>query len=832
MVALIGLPVGGAVGTAAMLRTTTRTVADERAANFGRADDVVSTDGSTGPTPAEQVRAIREAYPAGSRLVIFDHGPDALEDDDGHLHDVQVSDRPWGEPLLDGTANLLRGRAPERSGEAVLNEAALDAIGAQVGDEAELFLLGRVEIVGEFRDETTTGPQAVTADPPAAHPSRWMRAFVDVPAGQTARPDVQALGEIGVYNYAGADGEPFQYVRDEVRNRVATTYVVVGVVLVVTAIVASAAFALGARRQLRTLGLLSASGAPPAAMRRAVLLQGTVTGAVASVLGAALGLAGAAAAHPWLADRMDRTLPPLRIHPLDLVVPIALGVLAATAAAWLPALSASRVPVLAALAERRPTGRVPVALPLAGGGAAAAGITVLALWTRLDDPPWGVAVAAALVVLLGGTAVAPWIVSHTEPLARRLRGGARVAARGLARNRLRSGAVVAAVMAPAGLSIFAASAALTDDARQQAVQTDSGEPLADDEVRVVHFGAPPDEARRVVSDVRRAVPGADEFTILVATHSQATEPLVSAVASLEVTDPATVELGGGTSSRYLVVASPAGLRDLGVPRETVDALEAGKIVVFDLVGPDASVSLTGLARPLDRSDIVADPMTRVPSRYPTAYISPETAESWGLAPIEYGTLFRAPSDLTDAQVQAIRSATDGDPDDGLRQYLLDPNTTATDVYADIGREYHPSIESNAAPLTWAAVGASLLFTLLVVAIALALDASESADERALLSAIGAPPAVRRSIVAWQAFLLPALAALVAVPVGLVVSYAVLSNDDGWSGPAQDVAVQVPWGAMALLLLAVPLATAGCTWVGAALRGRRRRDMAALSLGGD
>jgi putative ABC transport system permease protein len=154
------------------------------------------------------------------------------------------------------------------------------------------------------------------------------------------------------------------------------------------------------------------------------------------------------------------------------------------------------------------------------------------------------------------------------------------------------------------------------------------------------------------------------------------------------------------------------------------------------------------------------------------------------------------------------------------------------MYADIGRQYHVTPRSEAGTYTWVAAGASLLFTLLVVIIALALDASESSDERALLAAIGAPPAVRRSIVAWQAFLLPALGALVAVPAGLLVSFAVLSDRGDISGPARGVAVQVPWGAIALLLVAVPLVTAGLTWIATALRGRHRHDLAALSLAAD
>jgi hypothetical protein len=71
--------------------------------------------------------------------------------------------------------------------------------------------------------------------------------------------------------------------------------------------------------------------------------------------------------------------------------------------------------------------------------------------------------------------------------------------------------------------------------------------------------------------------------------------------------------------------------------------------------------------------------------------------------------------------------------------------------------------------------------------------------------------------------------VVAVAAGLLVAYAVVSVERELSGPALDVAVQVPWGAMALLLVAVPLATGGLAWLGAAIRGRRRHDLSTLTL---
>jgi hypothetical protein len=280
--------------------------------------------------------------------------------------------------------------------------------------------------------------------------------------------------------------------------------------------------------------------------------------------------------------------------------------------------------------------------------------------------------------MLGGTALGPWIVSHTEPLARRLRGGARVAARGLARHRLRSGAVVAAIMAPAGVTIVASSAALTYDARERANEPLGDEyQLGDDEVLVNYPGVPPGDADRVLAAVREALPGAEESTALIAVPRDA-DPSVWPALYVEITN----HIGPGesdvTTSRVVTVGSADGLRRLGAPDATIDAFNARKAVVFGLIDPEATLGLrdgTGARRPLDRADVAADPTTRVPKGDQIVMVSAETAERWGAVPVEVGALFRARADLTDGQVEAVRAATNDEPDEWLRQYLTDPERT-------------------------------------------------------------------------------------------------------------------------------------------------------------
>ena len=117
-------------------------------------------------------------------------------------------------------------------------------------------------------------------------------------------------------------------------------------VLTVVGIVISAAFAVGARRQLVTIGQLSASGASPTTVRTALVLQGTVTGLVGAVagLGLAAVLLGLGAPPAW-SSALDQRIDALRRSGgRELVAVISIGVVAATVAALIPARYGRRVP--------------------------------------------------------------------------------------------------------------------------------------------------------------------------------------------------------------------------------------------------------------------------------------------------------------------------------------------------------------------------------------------------------------------------------------------------------------------------------------------------------
>ena len=110
---------------------------------------------------------------------------------------------------------------------------------------------------------------------------------------------------------------------------------------------------------------------------RTLALQGFWTGLIGAGTGMVAAIVG------LFAGPVDDRVGPgggavrLPVRPLDLAVILVTGVVAATLAAVVPARTASRVPVMAALAGRRPLGRVPRHLVPIGVGLFAFGVFLL-----------------------------------------------------------------------------------------------------------------------------------------------------------------------------------------------------------------------------------------------------------------------------------------------------------------------------------------------------------------------------------------------------------------------------------------------------------------------
>jgi ABC-type lipoprotein release transport system permease subunit len=192
----------------------------------------------------------------------------------------------------------------------------------------------------------------------------------------------------------------------------------------VAGLTAAAALGVGARRQLRELGLLAAAGGSGRHLRLLVLLQGFGLGLLGGLAGIPLGLAVTWAAFPWLRTLVspvqDETgalvVPRFSVVGRDMAWTVAFTVVLALLAALRPAVTAGRVPVVAALAGRRPPRRLRPWLVAAGLVVALAGLVLQGVANQLDAR--GVIIPVQLELLaLGsfGSIPSPLLITLASP---------------------------------------------------------------------------------------------------------------------------------------------------------------------------------------------------------------------------------------------------------------------------------------------------------------------------------------------------------------------------------------------------------------------------------
>lgn len=669
------------------------------------------------------------------------------------------------------------------------------------------------------------------------------------PDGVAFAPGVVPPGGIGVMYDVGDDGGG--------GAAVAWSWVIGAMVLTVVGIVIAAAFAAGARRQLATLGQLAANGASPSVLRRVLFLQGTWTG----LLGAALGVGLAAAVLAALAPHLDnlvslsnRDVGSYDLRPSDLVPIVALGVVAATLAALVPARTTARIPVLAALAGRRPLRPVPAWLTVTGLAVGCAGLALLGLAVLGGNDPtsggsvWALtAIVGGVAVLLGACAVAPGYVSVLEPLARHLRGAWRLAARSLARQRTHTGAVVSAVCATSALAIAASALVLAADAKD----ADEPEWMRADEVHlhassnpVTWDGTGPEPVavpvavpESLVADIRTAIPGAE-------VHQLAAAGLVGAPnharwQALEFTPDELVSDGVMTVSlRSGPYGAGAAVVDLtfselyDLPIAARRALAADGVVAIGAGSPGGTATVTlvadrltvdGQPTPFDEL-LPAFPVTVVAAgdlalgSLPRVLVTAERSQQLGLEPVPGPTVVRADGPLTDEQRTAVQDAVEEH-----RDIALDAAEAGGDIVSVTSETWYPSAILTPRLLEGLLTAAAFVLSLFVVAVSLALAAAETREERDVLIVVGAPPATMRRTSGRKALLLTVLGAALAVPVGLLpVSVFIAASDSG-------LPLVFPWRVVLLLLVAVPVSaavlTTACSGLALRLRPVRVSTMA-------
>ena len=832
--------------------------------------EVASTDGPS-RSPYADARQLAADAPAGYRVLTSESG-EVLARTRAGAAPVEWNETDVGDPALTGRYRLRSGAAPSQPDQVAVTSALFGQLGVRVGGTVRLSrphrrvtLTGVVDQVGDPGGRqffARPGSLLGTTTPATGSPSVWLAG--DRPV---TWPDVLALNRLGllvtsrqVLLHPPADSEVPLYAAGAdigAANQYWFLWMLVAVAVALAALevclLAGAAFAVGARQQARSLGLLAATGGSRRHVRRVVLAGGLVLGAAGAASGVLLGLALAAVGRPVLTDVADADFGRFDVRPLELLAIALVGVATGVLAAALPARTASRQDPVAALTGRRGQVRTARKVPVIGLVVVAVGIGSAALGSALAvahstglNPLNGGSTAAVAALIAGGAALAqvglivtsPAIIGLAGRWCGRLPLAGRLALRDAARHRGRSApamaAVLTAVTGSTALLLYVASLDVHDREayRPQWPTLAGGVELSTytyDQTTGGEIRRQADPAR-VRTAITPELPPFDALLIRVVDTSCSPDPDCAPAFAQPVVPPENdcfvgtldrppttaekdrAERDPACTGTELIISggftgTPVGGADTlrAVTRKAPSpaaqrALSAGGVVVFQpqAVRADGTV----------RFDVVsADEAVRAQREerepevrqvtVPGAYEPVQEAVAEAVySPAAVRSLGLATQEST--LFLQFRTLPSSDEQQRAQQALTDAGVPG---YLGVERGYESSYGLGLLALV---VGAGII-TLGSAGIATGLAQSDARADHATLAAVGAAPRLRRRLAAAQALSISVLGTALGVAAGFVPGAALI-------GAVPDLDLVLPVWRLLQLLVLVPALAAGAAWL--------------------
>ncbi|HEY3871884.1 MAG TPA: ABC transporter permease [Actinocrinis sp.] len=845
---------------------------------------------TNGLTAAQSTAILKKTLPHAT-LLPSTTAPDAEMQGLGGYAFLNYDQLALDNPATAGLYDLTAGRMPHSASEVVLTESAAQQLGASVGSSVTLAARSaasgrdaRFTVVGIVREPNSVHDTTAVTLPsaPAAAGAGLVGDYVINPGG-VSWSQVEALNKGGYVvvsrevaeNPPPASHVPYYSAEQQLvgaepgynpfsgqEATYAVAAIAVGMTLLEAVLLAGPAFAVGARRRRREYALIGSAGADRRQLRRMVLAEGIVLGAVGAVLGTGLGIAAGAAGLGFAWHFSDRLSGALTVSPLQIGGAAVLAVLIGLACALVPARSVSRQDILSTLLDRRVVRGRRWKLPLGGLAMVAAGIGAAAYGTAhaistadSTNRPAGIGLnlfggggsyGADLAIVIGGLALleigaimcTPVLLHLAAFAGRMLPLGPRLALRDGARHTGRTTPAVAAMFAAVAGAVAAAIWGTSYIAQQG---TEYKPPLRSDQVAVQVTGSA--QAAALVKQLSGVLPAADHFTTqAVNTDGEdnvSGKPLWhlallgpgQSCPSLGPVDqvtapgsaPANQIRDGGcdvlsdvqpSDSEGVLIGDAALFKQVtGITdAAAASALDSGGIVVFDTgVVSGGRAQLTA-----DQIDAAGVPPERItlPAVYespaavpdPGVWISPAAAKKLGLTSSGRQTLV---IDLTshitanqEAQADQILAA------DGLKSGLV----VAT------------GYQSNLSTIVLAVLALAALLTVGAAAIATGLAITDARADLETLDAVGAAPATRRIVAGSTVLVITGLGALIGVPIGFAAAAMMVRVVNGTSNQGTGLeppmlgrtGIQVaaavgepfavPWLSIAVAVIVVPLAT--------------------------
>ncbi|MFE2017849.1 FtsX-like permease family protein [Streptomyces sp. NPDC059499] len=907
VVAMIALPVLGVTAADVTYRSSTPTAAEKLTAAMGSADAVFSSAG-IGPVQVEQLPDLRTydvppgapqpdsgtakpvdvpgAFPKGSRYVTEQSVPATVTTRHG-IANIEIVELRTSDPAVRGKLDLVDGAYPAGKDEVVATEHFLESTGLRIGSrttvsgpEQTYTITGSVELHSELGASTLyADPGAVVAPwkaaaaqddkivPPNPGDTKWL--VQGAPGAGITWPDVLAANKKGVLvlsRQVALDPPPDSEVPLAARAGMgfpegsaelsAAVVTVVAMAVLEVVLLAGPAFAVGARRSRRQLGLVGTCGGDRSQVRAVVLAGGAVLGGFGAVAGVAAGLGLTVLFRPMIEGWSGNRFGSLEIRPWELLAIAVIGLVTGILAALAPAIVAGRQSVLESLTGRRGTRRSSRVLPAVGCVAMAGGIAVAVIGGTSGNT--NLVAGGSVVAELGVLACIPVIVGFLGRLGSRLPLSPRMALRDAARNRGRTAPAVAAVMA----AVAGTVAIATYTASVMAEHEYDHIPMLTPGTAAL-VGSPPTEGEqlplaRAAVERNLAVSGgrADFGRVWAGSDCSVYYEEENGCGSLELVKPtgkghSCPLQGAGARKLAEGLSADAHKKLMGSPACVDEYIQAysfdsgiAKIVVGDasvltsyvkLDDPEAARALAdgtpvllnpayaengrislkavhtynerdtenrklhpGKARTTtDRIKVYVAPGKYAATPGIRMILPQETADRLGLHTQDYGSIYTVTHTPTDAEQQAVQAAF--------------AQTGGGSAYLQTEGGAGAQSRDEDVILLILALFAGVV-TLGAAAITTGLAKADAEADLTTLSAVGAPPGVRRSLSGFQCLVVALTGVLLGTVAGIVpaVSLRLIDLREAMAAMRKEpmdsayTPIVVPWETIGLLTLVVPV----------------------------
>ncbi|MFG1805487.1 FtsX-like permease family protein [Streptomyces sp. NPDC049040] len=833
----------------------------------------------------------RTALPAGAHWLSDTNGYAPILTKYGLL-DVEIRELKAGDPIAAGITHLDKGRFPKAMDEMSATTAFLKSSGLHIGSKVRVRGYDRTyRIVGAYELPSQLDSTQLNALPGAfiapyqanldaaekvvdsvrasylvSMPGDFTWQMVKqantlgvVVDSRAVRENPPARADVPIYQ---VDPNIFELAYDGGDTRaaaVAAAATIVGLSMLEICLLAGPAFAVGARRSRRQLGLVGANGGDRRHIRAIVISSGLVIGAAAAVVGTLLGVVLTQLLRGTLEDYNGSRFGGLNLRPLELAGIGGLAVLTGVLAAIVPAVSASRQSVLASLTGRRGVRRANRFLPAAGLFLLCLGVAVVFYATTHDDTSL-TAVGGAALAEIGLVMMTSAIVGAFGRLGRWLPLTPRLALRDAVRNRGRTAPAVAAVLAAVAGSVAVATySASQAQEERQAYQAQLphgvvavsawGDGTADlgrvraavaknypvtgrVDVARIYAGPPACATQSGAQDCGSVQPVMPAANRCPSSGPRGVHGLSTAQREALVNDwrcdvsgrPAAISVEGG-----ILVGGPGVLHALGIRDAAAEQqLARGGTVLFDRAYADhgalkVKIITDSAEAPEDGSE-PKGPVKTLPALLAadhqsygvTAVVPQKAADAAGLTTTPAGSYFTTSTMPSGAQRQALNND-------------VAKIGTRAQVYLERGYTGRDGVILLALTLF------AGLITIGASGITTGLAQTDAEPDLRTLAAIGANGRMRRTLSGFQCGVVALMGVVLGSVAGVLPAVALRRADrhrrwadyhraitEGWGGATvPHVPVAVPWGTLAMLVVLVPLG-AGLL---AALVTRSRPDFA-------